>query len=108
MGRDHHLKIGNVVARTGLTERAIRHYEHEDLIAPARSASGQRLYRHAFVLAHDDCCRERSTAAGSPYPGDWHVHALASDRVVLWPCLFIFRSRCNTRIRGALYLVSIP
>jgi MerR family transcriptional regulator, thiopeptide resistance regulator len=38
------LKIGEVVARTGLTERAIRHYERLGLIAPDRSAAGQRLF----------------------------------------------------------------
>lgn len=38
------LRIGEVVSRTGLTERALRHYEDEGLIAPGRSAAGQRLY----------------------------------------------------------------
>ena len=38
------LRIGDVVARTGLTERALRHYEDEGLIAPDRSTAGQRLY----------------------------------------------------------------
>ena len=38
------LKIGDVVARTGLTERAIRHYERLGLIKPDRSAAGQRLF----------------------------------------------------------------
>jgi MerR family transcriptional regulator, thiopeptide resistance regulator len=38
------LKIGEVVARTGLTERAIRHYEDTGLIAPDRALSGQRLF----------------------------------------------------------------
>lgn len=38
------LKIGEVVARTGLTERAIRHYERLKLIKPERSAAGQRLF----------------------------------------------------------------
>jgi DNA-binding transcriptional MerR regulator len=38
------LKIGDVVARTGLTERAIRHYERLGLVKPDRSAAGQRLF----------------------------------------------------------------
>ena len=41
------LRIGDVVARTGLTERALRHYEDEGLIAPGRSEAGQRLYSAA-------------------------------------------------------------
>lgn len=38
------LRIGEVVARTGLTERMIRHYERLGLIRPARSEAGQRLF----------------------------------------------------------------
>jgi DNA-binding transcriptional MerR regulator len=38
------LKIGDVVARTELTERAIRHYEQLGLVKPDRSAAGQRLF----------------------------------------------------------------
>jgi MerR family transcriptional regulator, thiopeptide resistance regulator len=44
MARSEQLKIGDVVARTGLTERAIRHYERLGLIKPDRSAAGQRLF----------------------------------------------------------------
>ena len=33
-----------MVRRTGLTERAIRHYEAQGLLKAARSASGQRVY----------------------------------------------------------------
>ena len=39
MTRNEALRIGDVVARTGLTERAIRHYESLGLVAPARSSS---------------------------------------------------------------------
>jgi len=38
------LRIGDVVRRTGLTERAIRHYEAQGLLKAARTASGQRVY----------------------------------------------------------------
>ncbi len=51
MGQDRRLRIGDVVARTGLTERALRHYEAEGLIAPERSPSGQRLYGAAHIAA---------------------------------------------------------
>lgn len=44
MAGNRHLRIGDIVARTGLSERAVRHYEAKKLIAPARSDSGQRLY----------------------------------------------------------------
>ena len=42
MGRS--LRIGEVVARTGLTERSIRHYERIGLLRSNRSAAGQRLF----------------------------------------------------------------
>lgn len=45
------LRIGQVVSRTGLTERALRHYEDEGLIAPDRSAAGQRLYSATDLAA---------------------------------------------------------
>jgi len=44
-------RIGDVVARTGLTERMIRHYESLGLVAPERSAAGQRLYDADALLA---------------------------------------------------------
>lgn len=45
------LRIGDVTARTGLTERALRHYEQEGLIAPERSEAGQRLYSSTELSA---------------------------------------------------------
>lgn len=45
------LTIGEVVRRTGLTERTLRFYEQEGLVAPARSAGGQRLYGSADLDA---------------------------------------------------------
>ena len=41
---NQYLRIGEVVERTGLSVRMIRHYESKKLIAPVRSGSGQRLY----------------------------------------------------------------
>lgn len=38
------LTIGDVAARTGLTERALRHYEAEGLLRPARTSAGRRFY----------------------------------------------------------------
>lgn len=38
------LSIGDVAQRTGLTERALRFYEEQGLIKPARSSAGRRLY----------------------------------------------------------------
>lgn len=51
MSGKHQLRIGDVVAQTGLTERMIRHYERLGLVAPDRSAAGQRLYDADSLLA---------------------------------------------------------
>ncbi|MFZ5618367.1 MAG: MerR family transcriptional regulator [Pseudomonadota bacterium] len=44
MTKDEALTIGEVAARTGLTERALRHYENEGLLKPSRTAAGRRFY----------------------------------------------------------------
>ncbi len=51
MTKPRFLRIGEVVVRTGLTERALRHYENEGLVAPGRSEAGQRLYSAADLSA---------------------------------------------------------
>ena len=38
------VRIGELARRTGLTVRALRHYEEVGLLAPRRSAAGYRLY----------------------------------------------------------------
>jgi DNA-binding transcriptional MerR regulator len=42
-------RIGELAAATGLTVRALRHYEDVGLLAPGRSEAGQRLYTDADV-----------------------------------------------------------
>ena len=44
MSGDARYRIGDVVRRTGLTERAIRFYEKNGLLRAARTAAGQRVY----------------------------------------------------------------
>lgn len=41
------LSIGDIAARTGLAVSAIRYYEEEGLIAPHRTAAGQRRFTRA-------------------------------------------------------------
>lgn len=48
MTKKEALTIGEVAAATGLTERALRHYENEGLLSPSRTAAGRRFY-----IAHD-------------------------------------------------------
>lgn len=51
MSKEKYLRIGEVVKRTGLSERMIRHYERLGLVAPDRSSSGQRLYDADALLS---------------------------------------------------------
>lgn len=44
MTRKDGLSIGEVARASGLTERALRHYEKEGLLAPGRSSAGRRAY----------------------------------------------------------------
>lgn len=47
---EHHLQIGVVAERTGLSIRTLRHYDETGLVTPsARSAGGFRLYTEADV-----------------------------------------------------------
>ena len=41
------MKIGEIVEKSGLTERMLRHYESLGIIAPTKSAKGTRLYSEA-------------------------------------------------------------
>jgi DNA-binding transcriptional MerR regulator len=38
------VRIGELAARTGVSVRALRYYEEQELLAPQRSTSGQRHY----------------------------------------------------------------
>ncbi|NLU73311.1 MerR family transcriptional regulator [Streptomyces sp. HNM0575] len=43
------MRIGELAARTGVSVRALRYYEEQELLAPERSPSGQRHYRDGAV-----------------------------------------------------------
>ncbi|MEU9020278.1 MerR family transcriptional regulator [Actinomadura sp. NPDC048394] len=43
------MRIGELAARTGVSVRALRYYEEQDLLAAERSPSGQRHYADAAV-----------------------------------------------------------
>ncbi|GAB2587562.1 MerR family transcriptional regulator [Streptomyces capparidis] len=43
------MRIGELAARTGVSVRALRYYEEQRLLAPERSASGQRHYPDSAV-----------------------------------------------------------
>jgi DNA-binding transcriptional MerR regulator len=41
------MRIKEIATRLGISERALRHYEREGLLKPARTANGYRLYSEA-------------------------------------------------------------
>jgi DNA-binding transcriptional MerR regulator len=43
------VRIGDLATRTKVSVRALRYYEEQGLLAPARSERGQRLYEDAAV-----------------------------------------------------------
>lgn len=43
------MRIGELAARSGVSVRALRYYEENDLLTAERSASGQRHYREGAV-----------------------------------------------------------
>ncbi|MER6336436.1 MerR family transcriptional regulator [Streptomyces tendae] len=43
------MRIGELAARTGVSVRALRYYEEQDLLVPERSHSGQRHYPESAV-----------------------------------------------------------
>lgn len=50
MSIEHLLSIGEVVRRTGLTERTLRFYEDQGLIKPRRTEAGRRVYGAADLV----------------------------------------------------------
>jgi DNA-binding transcriptional MerR regulator len=43
------VRIGELAARSGVTERSLRYYEQQGLLDPHRSSAGQRLYSEEDV-----------------------------------------------------------
>ncbi|MER5782475.1 MerR family transcriptional regulator [Streptomyces mobaraensis] len=44
------MRIGDMVRRTGVSERLLRYYEEQGLLTPARLPSGYRVYSEADVV----------------------------------------------------------
>ena len=43
------MRIGDVAHQAGVSTRALRYYEEQGLLAPERTASGQRIYAESAV-----------------------------------------------------------
>lgn len=44
------MQIGELARRTGVSTRALRHYEERKILAPERTSGGYRRYAHADVI----------------------------------------------------------
>lgn len=44
MGDNRRMRIGELSARSGVSARSLRYYEEQRLLAPTRTAGGQRVY----------------------------------------------------------------
>ena len=78
MTQDEFLKVGDAARSTGLTVRALRHYDEAGLVRPSeRTQAGHRLYAR-----HDVARLERVAALRRAGLGLEDIaHALASDDV---------------------------
>lgn len=45
----YRMRIGELATRTGVSVRAVRYYEEQNLLKPTRSPSGQRHYKEAAI-----------------------------------------------------------
>lgn len=49
--RPRGMKVGQVARRTGITVRALHHYDETGLLSPSeRTSSGHRLYTHEDIV----------------------------------------------------------
>lgn len=44
------MRIGELSAKTGVSQRMLRYYEQEELLAPERSSKGYRVYSESTVV----------------------------------------------------------
>jgi MerR family transcriptional regulator, thiopeptide resistance regulator len=60
-------KVGELAKRTGVSVRALHHYDEIGLLSPSlRSASGYRLYTEADVIRLQQSASSRSLATRAP------------------------------------------
>lgn len=77
------LRIGEVAARTGLTERTLRYYEQLGLLSPPRAQGGQRSYDAATLgeLSRIRLQRELGTPLADIDPDGVELLPLISDHL---------------------------
>ncbi|MGW8374573.1 MerR family transcriptional regulator [Streptomyces sp. ODS28] len=111
------MRIGELAAATGVTPRALRHYEQEGLLVSSRSANGYRDYEGSAVvrvrnirhlldvgLTLDDVrafavCLDGDVAASAPSPGGLRI---ARDRLAVMDARIAAQQAARDRLAAAL------
>lgn len=99
---DDGMSIGQVVTRTGLTERTLRYYEELGLLQPARDGGGRRRYDRASLdrLYRVRLQRELGTPLAQVRPDDADVLALTGDHLAGLDAEIAALARRRERVRA--------
>lgn len=99
---DDALAIGEVVARTGLTERTLRYYEELGLLSPTRDGAGRRRYDPASLdrLYRVRLQRELGTPLNQMRPDDADVLALTGEHLAALDSQITALARRRERVRA--------
>ena len=97
------MRIGELAARSGVSVRALRYYEEQDLLISTRSASGQRHYP-VMVVLHTallvSALAEVWILRPAFHPAlGWSMLALVlASQALRWWCIATLGRRWNTRV----------
>lgn len=96
------MSIGEVVARTGLTERTLRYYEELGLLEPARDGGGRRRYDPGTLdrLYRVRLQRELGTPLAQVRPDDADVLGLTGDHLAGLDSEIAALARRRERVRA--------
>ncbi|MEV8586150.1 MerR family transcriptional regulator [Streptomyces sp. NPDC051180] len=117
------MRIGELARRTGVSARALRHYEAAGLIASARETNGYRVYEECAAarvanirylldagLTLDDVSAFRSCLDGdvSAAPPSARGLEIARDRLAVLDARIAAQTTARDRLAGALAALPAP
>ncbi|GAA4681072.1 MerR family transcriptional regulator [Nocardioides nanhaiensis] len=100
--RNEGRSIGEVAARTGLTERTLRYYEELGLVSPARDGGGRRRYDQVSLdrLYRVRLQRDLGTPLARVSPDDADVLTLTGDHLAGLDAEIAALARRRERVRA--------